>query len=307
MRSTSSAHSTASFLDGLGSSDWLFAPVASQHPAAHPETPHDAQPLVIEEEEDEAPLVLESEDCPPDEMIGTASSSRSRGGLEDIAAKSQKFQPRQAVERLTIPFLVKQILKDCETHWQALVEQLVVISHTDNVRTLLLAGCLHREGYTTVTLALALAIVQQTGKRVALVDADFSHPSLAQRLGVTPRHGIEDVVLDGIAIEEAMVVGYEPPLSLLSMVNGFEQPALVIKNDRFASVIKALRAHYDFVLIDGGQLLAEGSYCTHLSGVDASLLVHDPSRSSARLLDQAERLLEARGIPCLGVIENLVE
>ena len=65
-----------------------------------------------------------------------------------------------------------------------------------------------------------------------------------------------------------------------------------------------LRREFDLVLIDGSPLFTGLSSAILPHAIDAAILVHDTTRTSDRTLLRARDVLDAAGVPLLGLAET---
>src|SRR5690606_30776621 len=142
---------------------------------------------------------------------------------------------------------------------------------------------LRGEGYTTIAIALAVALAEYTNRKVLLLDADFSSPQIAKRLGITHRMGLEQVILESLPIDQALVASRRPAMNVLPLVDGFEYPGLLVNNTRLATVMENLRKHFDLIVVDGGSVFAGRSPTPMVAGIDAAMIVRNPEKSSENL------------------------
>lgn len=208
------------------------------------------------------------------------------------------------VRKLQIPPVVRMVLEDCKEHWHHLALALESRAEANGLKTIYVTGGRSGEGYTTVSLSLAISLARHTESRVLLMDADFSHPMVARQLSLRPAAGLEQVILDGLPIEEAVIESQEPKLSILPMVFGFEFPAMAAGSRRFQRTMQELRSRFDLIVMDGGCRFRDGAEVPLLPGIDAALIVRNPAKSSEKTLDRIDEQLLAHGISSLGVIEN---
>jgi capsular exopolysaccharide synthesis family protein len=107
------------------------------------------------------------------------------------------------------------------------------------------------EGKTVTAINVAGALAQAPDARVVLVDADLRHPRLSAYLGVPAARGLSAYLLDasltvddvvqkrGTATFSAVVAG--PPSSM---------PYELLKSPRLVALFQALRARFDYVVVD---------------------------------------------------------
>lgn len=227
--------------------------------------------------------------------------------LESMGTAPTPLRAGRKMASLTPPKIIRQVLADCEDHWERLCTGLDDRANHAGLRSVLVCSSLRNEGCTTVATCLALSLSRCTDKRVCLLDANFVHPHLNTLLGLKAKTGIDHVLLERTPIEQAMIAIEKPALCVVPMVHGFEYPSTSTHEDRLAEVMEAVRHHFDLVVIDGGSVFHGASPTPLTIGVDAALLVRQPSQSSEYLLDQLDKYLWDHNICGLGVIENCVE
>lgn len=224
--------------------------------------------------------------------------------LPTFVAATPALRPKCKVPRLRTPRVVSQILKELPAPWATLAKEIETRVTRDGMRTLMVATSLVGEGSTSVSCALACALAEHTSLRLLLVDADFCRPSLAKVLQLPSRVGVEHHLLERVSLDEIIVSCDKPKLDILPILEPFEVTAC--KNRR-NDLMTRMRSAYDLVVLDVGAVL-ESSEPTDLpAGIDATLVVRDPAKSSPALLDRLDAHLAEHGVSSLGVIENGVE
>jgi len=92
-------------------------------------------------------------------------------------------------------FVAEDIMEGCRRAMQQLdLETLTALGVTSSVRG---------EGRTTLALATALVLAEY-GLNAVLLELDFLHPDLAQRLGVTKTPGLGDLAEGRVKLEDTM-------------------------------------------------------------------------------------------------------
>ncbi len=174
-------------------------------------------------------------------------------------------------------------------------------------RVTLVSGCHRSEGRTTLSLCLARALAT-AGVSVALVDADFARPALAQRLGLAPTTSWVEQLSGEIPLEEALIESVEDRLTVLPLVAPVERGQALWQRHQVDAALAALRQRYEVVLVDSPPVSefgpAEAATPTAWTQVDLALLVHDLRENRPTQLEAAARRVRSSGVSLWGVVEN---
>lgn len=201
------------------------------------------------------------------------------------------------------PEVVTVLEREWGDRFAALADRLLAARAERNLKVLLFTSCHRAEGRTTLVLALARALARHPVKTL-LVDADLSGPMLAGALGVRPEVGLDDVVEEGRALADALIEAPADRLWLLPMRSAVSRPREFLANPAWACALARLRLDFDLVLLDGGPMFAGLSAATLHRSVDAAILVHNRGVTGRRAIDRAREVLEAGGVPLLGLAET---
>lgn len=118
-------------------------------------------------------------------------------------------------------------------------------------RSVLITSALESEGKTLVTCNLALALASMAGEhRIALLDLDLHHPSVATTFGVEPGPGIETVLLGKKDLRSARVRTDLPALDLYPIARSVSRPHEVLARPSFRALIHDLSREYSTVVCD---------------------------------------------------------
>lgn len=186
-----------------------------------------------------------------------------------------------------------------------LADALLSAQRQRQLRVLLFTSCHRAEGRTTLVLGLARALARRPG-RALIVDADLSGPMLGRQLGLRPVVGLDDVVERGAALADAVVEAPEDHLSVLALRGPVSRPREFLASGAWSCVMARLRREFDLVLLDGSPLFTGLSAAVLHRSVDAAVLVHNRSLTGQRALLRAREVLEAGGVPLLGLAETFV-
>jgi tyrosine-protein kinase len=210
-------------------------------------------------------------------------------------------------------------------------------------KVILVTSAIAREGKSTIVRNLALAY-HEAGKRVAVIDADLRHPSLARALFTPASPGLSEVLqgsasldqtLFEIATNRVFLVGQPALNGTLGQRSSFGRrrdlddlnlrheasthaelvllpsgapaadPPSLLATQEFKALIRKLEDHFDLVLIDSPPLLTFSDAIPILHEADGTVLV---SRVGTTTGDSAKRvadLLSRVGAHrLLGVVAN---
>ncbi len=164
------------------------------------------------------------------------------------------------------------------------------------------------DGKSTVVANLAVSIAH-SGKRVALVDADFRRPTLEKLLG-TPKgakYGFASVIAQRASLQEAVLPTSIDNLYLLPALEIPKNPSEILSTARFDEVLAELREQFDYVLIDTPPILAVTDPCAMAARVDGVLLTVRIRKGIQVTGRRAMDMLAAVRANVLGVIINGVD
>ncbi|MCH8922931.1 MAG: P-loop NTPase, partial [Planctomycetes bacterium] len=168
-------------------------------------------------------------------------------------------------------------------------------------------GCRRGEGRTTLLQCVAQAL-RGSGAAVALVDADVHRPVLAERLGVPPEIGWDDVLLGTRQLPEALVCSDTDRLTLLPRRRPLSGKDESLQRTKQEVIFRMVRDSVDVVLLDTGPLLEDPDcgalWLADCDLIDAAIVVCDPHRNCQRRLSRVLAALEQRQVPPAGVVEN---
>jgi Mrp family chromosome partitioning ATPase len=157
------------------------------------------------------------------------------------------------------------------------------------------------EGKTELILPLAEALIEESGWRTILVDANLHRPDLTQEWQFTSRKGIFDVLTGEADWWDAVQETGLPKLSIL-LNNGLPQSnAIVSQPLAFSELLTNLKREYRLVLIDAASLTHDESIpmMRHCQGV---YLVVRLGHSSRRTVWEASQVVVQAGGNLLGCI-----
>jgi capsular exopolysaccharide synthesis family protein len=175
-------------------------------------------------------------------------------------------------------------------------------------KVILVTSPLSKEGKSTTSLNLA-AVLTQAHKRVVLVDADLRAPSLHSLLNVSNDDGLSTILDPTSQVDPSEYVVQStrvPGLSFLPAGPVPELNAELLGSDAMKRLLGALRARFDFVVIDSAPVLATTDSVIIASQADAVVLTVRSGQTTKDALVRAHDLLHMVGAKIVGVVVNAV-
>lgn len=120
--------------------------------------------------------------------------------------------------------------------------------------SLLVTSSIAGEGKTTTSINLAI-VMAQSGKRVALVDADLRRPRVAAMLGMENAAGITTALVGAAEVSELLQAWGDDELYVLTAGEIPPNPTELLESRQMAKILAQLTAEFDLVVIDGPPLL----------------------------------------------------
>jgi protein-tyrosine kinase len=160
------------------------------------------------------------------------------------------------------------------------------------------------EGTSTIVKELSRVITEKFGKSVLVLDADQSHPTQHLFLGLTPRHYLEEVLKNGLALEKAIYRSRasQPALSLIGGNNGaapgiFDSPEIY-------GLLDQLKGLFEFVLIDSPPITESQEALSLCRKVDGVVLVVEAETTRWPVAVKAKEEIIKNGGNMIGMVFN---
>jgi Mrp family chromosome partitioning ATPase len=134
--------------------------------------------------------------------------------------------------------------------YKDLVTSLLTQAPTDEARVLFYTATSPGAGTTTVVLNTAITLARHNLRRVLVLDINLRRPAVASRLGLPDAPGLREVLSGRLSLEGATQQTAQPGLYVMGVGADVAGPAR-LAGEAMRSLLKQLREHFDFVMIDG--------------------------------------------------------
>lgn len=163
------------------------------------------------------------------------------------------------------------------------------------------------EGKTffSINLAASLALI---GKRVVLLELDLRAPSMSRQLGKAPGLGVSDYLAGG-----SKKISLEDVVRPLSAVPGFyvvssgslpPNPAELMTSPNLANMIHALKASFDFIIIDTAPVGKVADSFSLASLVDSTIFLTRFNYTQKAQLELIDDIYENKKLPHPMIVLN---
>ncbi len=173
-------------------------------------------------------------------------------------------------------------------------------------KTLVVTSASPREGKTTISMNLAIALAQ-SGKRVLLVDTDLRRPRIHRALSKSSLRGVTTVLIGEHSPKEAVQETDVPGLDFMASGPVPPNPSELLHTAQFRDLVASLTAMYDHVIFDSPPLAAVTDAAIIAPQVDGAILVIHGDRTSRDALRLALRQLADVHCHLIGGVLNDVD
>jgi Mrp family chromosome partitioning ATPase len=264
---------------------------------APPAPPPAAEPVAALEPE--VAEIIEAE-----AVADSAPIPASEPQVQPNAAPEAPFMPLWEVDNFHWPAVCERLLAGEQSYFAQSGEKLKYAVQ-DGLRVLAVAATRRGDGSTTLALCLARSAAA-AGLNVALVDADFSRPEMADCLGLEVECGWQTVAAGQAPLADAAIRSLEDRLTVFP-IKADEKHKLTLADPRAGQWLRSVASHFDLVLVDMGHVtggMGPLLPATAPAPIDAAVVVRDArsvTESSARIVGLK---LHAAGIEAVGLAEN---
>jgi succinoglycan biosynthesis transport protein ExoP len=174
------------------------------------------------------------------------------------------------------------------------------------IRTLAVTSAHPKEGKSTTSANLALAITYQDN-RVVLIDADMRQPSIHRMFGLESKPGLSDVLVGAISLEEALHETAIKGLKVLTAGALPPNPAELLNSQAMRDLLDRLADEYDLVVIDTPPVLPVTDSQVIAGFVDGMVLVVEAGETRQTAVKRAAELLSQTRCRMLGAVLNKID
>ncbi|MEV0056427.1 polysaccharide biosynthesis tyrosine autokinase [Saccharopolyspora shandongensis] len=172
-------------------------------------------------------------------------------------------------------------------------------------KTVLMTSSVPGEGKSTTLCNLAITLAQ-SGKRVAVVEADLRQPRMDDYFGIEGGIGLTNVLLGELELDTVLQPWGGHLFDVIGSGPLPPNPSELLGGQHMAAVLSELARRYDIVLIDSPPLLPVTDAAALASQTDGVLLAVKYGKTSRRQVTDAMAALTAVPARVLGTVLTMV-
>ena len=224
-------------------------------------------------------------------------------GMVPLLPNKQKLKASMQIEASTPELPVRDAPQSLISEaYRMLQSNLRFLNPDQMIQTIVVTSSVSKEGKSTVSANLALALAQ-IGHKVLLVDADLHHPVQHHIWQLPNDVGLSNVIMNHAKLSEGLR-SVQENLSVLTSGIIPPNPLTLIDSKRMTVLIEEFAQDYDFVIFDAPPLVLVSDVIPLGRKTDGVLLVVRPGLVDATSAETARELLSQSGLEVLGLVTN---
>jgi len=180
-----------------------------------------------------------------------------------------------------------------------------LVQHPARPRMILISSTGPADGKSITAINLAGVLSLKSEANVLLLDCDFRRSSIHLHLGSPKTPGLAEVLAGTSTLEDAIVGTEElPKLFILPSGKPAGNPAELLDSARWTATVTALRAQYQYIIVDSPPFAAVADYDLLQMAADGVVIVVRPDQSNRGLCEKALGAIPREKL--IGVVMNCV-
>ena len=173
-------------------------------------------------------------------------------------------------------------------------------------KAILISSANPQEG-KSVTASNAAVVLAQSGKQVALIDADLRRPNLDILFGISKSPGISDHIINHNDYEDLIKPTVVENLFLVPAGSQVPNPSEILGSDTFRKLYDQITSEFDYVILDSPPLNSVVDAVSLTDLVDQWMLVINVGKTHKKEIRQSLDLLHIMRNKLAGVLLNNID
>jgi|GEM_PF-41668 len=189
--------------------------------------------------------------------------------------------------------------------FRSLRTSLQTIQEKDGVRSILITGCCPKSTAKQALINVGAALAY-AGKKIIIIDADFSSPSFHTYFPIS-NIGITNVLVEECQLDEAIHPSGIANLAVLPSGTRLQNPLAMLTAKTLRTCLEKLEDQFDFVLVNSPEILInvakiQSDACILASKVQGTILFIDSRQVGTQAARRAVELIRGTRSNLFGVI-----
>ena len=197
-------------------------------------------------------------------------------------------------------------MSDPDSHgaemFRVLATRLAHMQQKRHLNKLLITSAVVDEGKSVVAANLALTLARRAGERVLLIEADLRRPTVSALFSSSQLRGIAEWNDGKLSLEDALYQVGDMGVWLLAAGHSIDEPLPLLESGRFAKLMEAASASFDWVLLDATPMLPMADSTSISRLCDGVLVVVRDGYTRKKVLNKALETIDKNKL--LGVVFN---
>lgn len=185
-----------------------------------------------------------------------------------------------------------------------LYDQLRLIVKRRGIKNIMVASAIAREGKTTIAINIALSFATMAGRNTLLVDANLRYPEVHKIFNLDRDHGITDVLLGEMDLEEAFKKVKTNNLTIITAGRTLQNPAGLLGSEKMKWVVQRLSSMFDLVVYDTHAVTISSSALMLSPLIDGTIMVVHSGKTRREIVQLACSSIRNAEGSILGVVLN---
>ena len=162
------------------------------------------------------------------------------------------------------------------------------------------------EGKTTTTVNIAIALSEQVGVKVLVIDCDLRRPTTHIAMSVESEKGLANYLNNECTIEEAITKTDNENLDFITFGAIPPNPSELLSSESMADMVKQLEKQYDYIIFDTPPVNMVADVIPLIGLCDGVVVVIKHKSTTYPDLTKALDTLKRNGAKILGSVINAV-
>jgi len=186
--------------------------------------------------------------------------------------------------------------------FRVLATRLAHMQNKRRLQKLLITSSVVDEGKSVIAANLALTLARRPNERVLLIEADLRRPTVSELFSPSPLRGISEWNAGQLPMEDSLYQIRDLPLWYLAAGKPMDEPLPLLESERFAKMLEAVSASFDWVLLDATPMLPMADSTSLARLCDGVVVVVREGFTRRKVLNKAIESIDKSKL--LGVVFN---